>query len=147
MRRLEEGSGVDNNLQENPEEEEAEGKEEVVCAKGFRQPELLSCYSGSASDSDSAPTAAPRARLRPEQQERAVLRELRAPGPHTAAEINTEGQQPWNSSRSAVASLAEQSCGCAVAVYKRAAPVLRKYQRASALGGPPKPPPPPPSRG
>jgi hypothetical protein len=37
-----------------------------------------------------------------------------------------------------------QSCGCAVAVYKLAAPVLSQYQRASALGAPRRTPPPPP---
>jgi hypothetical protein len=99
-----------------------------------------SSYSDSGSDSDSArplphepgPPGAARARGHAE---------LRAPSPHTAAEMNTEGQQPWNSSRPAVAGLAERPCGCAVAVYKRAAPAPSKY---SARGPPPPPPKPPP---
>jgi hypothetical protein len=35
----------------------------------------------------------PMSPVRPEQQERA---ELRGQAPHTAAEMNTDGQQPWS---------------------------------------------------
>jgi hypothetical protein len=72
--------------------------------------------------------------VRPEQQQRT---ELLGQAPHTAAKMNTEGQQPWSSSL-AVAGLAQQLR--AVALYKHPAPVLghaaSHAQRTRAPGAP-----------